>query len=444
MLFGAPESSRGSTAAGNRSGGSATCGSQYRRSGVRSLAIAAFALLSAPPIFAAVPADLLYFALEDAIVVMDLNDGSVTELEHQLANFRGLAFDSSGKLLATADLCNEPDCGYPGGTHHALVEVDSLTGEVREEIGDVRDASGSPIVMVSLAAKPGADLLYGFGGVGTEYPHYLTLWSIEPSTGVASLIGSPAGCPEIGCRRSSSSVEWSSGLAFGPDGTLHATLASLGQNLLTLDADTGDLISSKPIDRAIYGAAPLAIRSDGTLFVHSATVRIDFPRCRGCPPPDPAFEIVPSYVAAIDESTGAVTEVATGVATPLGVSPTDLAFSPVVAMSIDIDIRPGDPANSIPISKPVRVPVAVLGTESFDAASIDTVTLMFGPDRTAPEATPAPRLRDVNADGYLDLVAFFRGDAAGITDTDIEVCLLGDTLDGERLLGCDAIRNVAD
>jgi hypothetical protein len=50
----------------------------------------------------------------------------------------------------------------------------------------------------------------------------------------------------------------------------------------------------------------------------------------------------------------------------------------------------------------------------------------------------------VNADGYLDLVAFFRGDAAGITDTDTEVCLLGDTLDGERLLGCDAIRSVAD
>ena len=450
MRFGAPESNRGGTATGNRRGGSATCGSQYRRSGVRSLAIAAFALLSAPPIFAAVPADLLYFALKDAIVVMDLNDGSVTELEHQLANFRGLAFDSSGKLLATADLCIEPDCGGFGRTHHALVEVDPLTGEVREEIGDVRDTSGSPIIMVSLSAKPGADLLYGFGGAGTGYdwpenPDYLKLWSIEPSTGVAFLIGSPAGCPEIGCRRFTPPFFVFSGLAFGPDGTLHAMLASLDLNLLTLDADTGDLISSQPIDRTIYGAAPLAVRSDGTLFTHSATVTIRLPpRCRGCPPPDPPFEIVPAFVATIDESTGVVTEVAMGVATPLGFPPTDLTFSPAVVISINIDIRPGDPANSIPISKPVRVPVAVLGTESFDATSIDTDTLMFGPDRTAPEATPAPRLRDVNADGYLDLVAFFRGDAAGITDTDTEVCLLGNTLDGERLLGCDAIRSVAD
>jgi len=334
MRFGAPESNRGGTAAGNRSGGSASCGSQYRGSGVRSLAIAAFALLSAPPIFAVVPADLLYFALEDTIVVMDVTDGSVTELEHQLANFRGLAFDSSGRLLATADLCNEPDCGFFAGTHHALVEVDPLAGEVREEIGDVRDASGSPIIMVSLSAKPGADLLYGFGGVGTDvfgggHPDYLKLWSIEPSTGVASLIGSPAGCPEIGCRSFTSSVVWFSGLAFGPDGTLHATLAPLGQNLLTLDADTGDLISSQPIDRAIYGAAPLAVRSDGTLFVHSAAVTIRVPPpCPVCPPPDPPFEIVPSYVAAIDESTGVVTEVATGVATPSGVSPTDLTFLP--------------------------------------------------------------------------------------------------------------------
>ncbi len=180
-------------------------------------------------------------------------------------------------------------------------------------------------------------------------------------------------------------------------------------------------------------------------FFRPGPTKILFPPpCRGCPPPDPRFEIVPAYVATIDESTGGVTEIATGVATPLGVPPTDLTFSPVVVMSVNIDIRPGDPENSIPISKPVRVPVAVLGTESFDAASIDTDTLMFGPDRTAPEARPAPRLRDVNADGYLDLVVFFRGDAAGITDTDTEVCLLGDTLDGERLLGCDAIRSVAD
>jgi len=113
-------------------------------------------------------------------------------------------------------------------------------------------------------------------------------------------------------------------------------------------------------------------------------------------------------------------------------------------IDVEIDIRPGDPENSIPTSKPLRLPVSVLGSETFDATSIDAATLQFGPDRAAPEIMPAPRLRDVNADGYLDFVSFFRGDAAGIAAGDTEACLLGDSVAGERLLGCDTIRGLHD
>jgi hypothetical protein len=338
-----------------------------------------------------------------------------------------------------------------------LVEVDPLTGEVREEIGNVRDASGAPIIMISLSAKPGTDLLYGLGGVGMGivggvyrvYPVYLKLWSIEPSTGVASLIGSPAGCPEIGCRGSTPSAIWPSGLAFGPDGTLHAMLASLDQNLLTLDADTGDLISSQPIDRTIYGAAPLAVRSDGTLFVHSAFVKIPLPPpCPRCPRPDPPYEIVPAYVATIDESTGFVTEVAEGIATISGRPPTDLTFSPVVVMSIDIDIRPGSDSNPIRPSGRGNLPVAILGSETFDAMEVDVTTLALGPDAAAPShdlTKPGlfeDHLRDVNDDGFTDLVSHYRTHETGISRDDAEACITGNLLDGTPFEGCDTIRVV--
>ena len=434
----APEPNRGGTATSTGKGDGGASGSPYRRSGLRSLAMAAFALLSAPPIGATVPADLLYFALRNSIVVMDPNDGSVTGLEPQVADFRGLPFDSTGGLLATADVCIDELCFL---THHVLVEVDPLTGEIREEIGEVRDAAGSPIIVVALATEPDTDLLFGLGGAVTgfpqpEFPDLLKLWHIEAATGVASLIGSPAGCPEIGCPFAVSPFVGSFGLDFGPDGTLHATLAASQGNLLTLDADTGALISSQSIDRTIHGNAPLAVRSDGTLFSHSAAVTIRPPRpCRTCPPPPP--ETFPSYVATIDESTGAVTEIAPGVSTPFGHFPTDLTFSPVVVLSIDIDIRPGSKKNPLNPKGRGVVPVAILGSDGFDVTELDRTTLAFGP--AGAPAVRRAHIADVNRDDRDDLLAFFKMDASGIALGDTEACVTGELQDGTPIEGCDAI-----
>ena len=73
------------------------------------LVIAGIAVGSARPAVASVPADTLYGSGlvsfgdpdEHAIATIDQDDGSITWLEPQATSFKGLAFDSDGRLFAT-------------------------------------------------------------------------------------------------------------------------------------------------------------------------------------------------------------------------------------------------------------------------------------------------------------------------------------------------------
>jgi hypothetical protein len=118
------------------------------------------------------------------------------------------------------------------------------------------------------------------------------------------------------------------------------------------------------------------------------------------------------------------------------------------AEEIEIDIKPGSDPNPInPNSKGV-IPVAILGSSSFDVASVDVTSLAFGPD----EATPAhdltdpvvyaDHLKDVNGDGFTDLVSHYRTQDTGIAKDDTEACLTGETTGGGAIWGCDAIKTV--
>jgi hypothetical protein len=126
-----------------------------------------------------------------------------------------------------------------------------------------------------------------------------------------------------------------------------------------------------------------------------------------------------------------------------GVSKCDIgAFeyeSPVV--TIQIDIKPDGHPNSInPYSRGV-IPIAILGSDTFDASDIDLTTLVFGPGG-APIAHMNGHLQDVNLDSFTDLVTHFRTRDTGIVCGDDSATLTGETLDGQPIEGTDSINTV--
>jgi len=106
----------------------------------------------------------------------------------------------------------------------------------------------------------------------------------------------------------------------------------------------------------------------------------------------------------------------------------------------EIDIKPGSDRNSINLFSSGVLPVAILGTDSFDVAEVDATTLAFGPDEAAPDHELGPHFDDVNDDGFTDLVSHYRTQAAGIAFNAVEACLTGQTVDGTLFEGCDDVR----
>jgi hypothetical protein len=249
---------------------------------------------------------------EHAIVTIDQNDGSITVLEPQAVNFKGVAFDSDGRLFATnCGTSGEFTCS-PTNSPSLLMELDPVTGVILNTIGTVTDASGFRPTIETLSVQPGTDVLYGFGGLFSL--RGIEMWTIGKSTAMATLVasfgqcsGTPARPSDLqGCGR---------GYGFAPDGTLYHIASEfrnfLGPWLTTLDPSTGALITSIPLDWPLFNAA-LAVRRDGTLF-SSDFALIPVPnQCRTCPPPDPPFITVIRPLLIIDPLTGAVTEVGGG------------------------------------------------------------------------------------------------------------------------------------
>jgi hypothetical protein len=113
--------------------------------------------------------------------------------------------------------------------------------------------------------------------------------------------------------------------------------------------------------------------------------------------------------------------------------------------TIAIDIKPGIEPNRIDPTAPGMIPVAILGSDSFDVQEIDRASLEFGRGRASPALPLATAWmwrasrRDVNRDGFDDLIAMFRTPDAGIPVGANHACLAGEMQDGHVFEGCDSI-----
>jgi hypothetical protein len=187
-----------------------------------------------------------------AVITINQDTGAGTLVGHpdSVPGLTGLVFDISGTLYGTT-ISGPLDTGRVSN----LVRIDPGTGA---QIGPAVPitADDQPISITDLALQPGTNTLYGTRLHEDDFTN--SIYTINPTTGVATLIGNTG---VIGAT-----------LAFGPDGTLYQTSAVFDDDgfvagyLNTLDPDTGAVLTtSDPFTQRHVGG--LEVRpTDGVIF----------------------------------------------------------------------------------------------------------------------------------------------------------------------------------
>jgi hypothetical protein len=116
---------------------------------------------------------------------------------------------------------------------------------------------------------------------------------------------------------------------------------------------------------------------------------------------------------------------------------------------VTIDIKPGSDPNSINPNEQGVLPVAILGSSTFDVDTIDPETITIGGTAVTSRGKAqklAVSFEDVNEDGFTDLVAFFRVqdlvDSGALDGSTTELMLEAETTGGVPIYGIDYVNVV--
>jgi len=111
-------------------------------------------------------------------------------------------------------------------------------------------------------------------------------------------------------------------------------------------------------------------------------------------------------------------------------------------VAVLIDVKPGSDVNPINLKAQGTVPVAILTTGAFDAATVDRPTVRFAgaPVATKPNGKLQWSLKDVDGDGDVDLMLHFRIPELQLEAGDSTATLTGATVAGARISGTDTVK----
>jgi hypothetical protein len=119
---------------------------------------------------------------------------------------------------------------------------------------------------------------------------------------------------------------------------------------------------------------------------------------------------------------------------------TGATTGPVNFIRVTIDLKPGSTVHPVNPRSQGVLPVAILGTATFDVRAVDQTSVRLGRGAAAPRH--GGHFEDVNGDGIVDLVFQFPTPLVGILCGDTSVALTGKTVDGTPIAGSDSLVTV--